>query len=279
MIKFSLVLATLNRDTELYVFFDSLLLQDYDDFEVIVVDQNIDDRVKKVIGNYEGKFNILYLKIEPLGLSYARNFGLKYVSGEVVAFPDDDCWYSEGLLKKVAYDIDTKDIDGVSGVCQDQNGNGSVTKFSKSPCMVEKRNIFRTITSISFFIKFNQNVLFDENLGVGAKTIFGAGEDIDYILTYISKGKKILFDPNIVLGHPQIVVRYGDDRVIKKTYSYGVGLGYLLQKHNYPVSYLVNLLVRNLIWMVIALFCFDLGKFRFYFSTFKGRIEGWLYRD
>lgn len=44
---------------------------------------------------------IKYIHIEQKGLSLARNIGLKYVKGDIVAFPDDDCEYPADLLKEV----------------------------------------------------------------------------------------------------------------------------------------------------------------------------------
>ena len=36
------------------------------------------------------------------GLSRARNAGLRMIAGDIVSFPDDDCWYPPDLLQRVA---------------------------------------------------------------------------------------------------------------------------------------------------------------------------------
>ena len=50
--KFSLIIATLGREKELYDLFESLDKQTYKNFEVIVIDQNKDDRVFKCVQKY-----------------------------------------------------------------------------------------------------------------------------------------------------------------------------------------------------------------------------------
>ena len=55
-----------------------------------------------------------------MGLSRARNVGLKAVTGEIIAFPDDDCWYPDGLLQKVVAEFrDQTSLDGLTGRSED----------------------------------------------------------------------------------------------------------------------------------------------------------------
>ena len=98
--KFSLIVCTLGRYEELDQLFESLRKQTYSDFEVILVDQNDKDYLNEIINEYSNEFDIRHIFSEK-GLSRARNIGLKYVSGQIVAFPDDDCWYPIDLLERV----------------------------------------------------------------------------------------------------------------------------------------------------------------------------------
>ena len=97
--RFSLIVATLGRTTELRHLLESLAVQTHRDFEVIVVDQNPDDRVAQILAPFASQIRIQRLVAQP-GVSRARNLGLKAVSGDVVAFPDDDCWYPSSLLEQ-----------------------------------------------------------------------------------------------------------------------------------------------------------------------------------
>lgn len=71
-------LPTVDRTTELDRLFAAFAAQTF--HEVIVVDQNTDDR--------------------PANLSSARNVGIGGAEGEWIGFPDDDCWYGELLPEK-----------------------------------------------------------------------------------------------------------------------------------------------------------------------------------
>ena len=91
--KFSLILATLNRTGEVDYLLKTLDRQTYRNFELIVVDQNADDRLVPLLAPYQANFPILHLQ-SAKGLSRARNVALEHVSGDIVAFPDDDCAYA-----------------------------------------------------------------------------------------------------------------------------------------------------------------------------------------
>ena len=71
----SLVVATVNRVKELGRLFGSLEKQSNSSFEVVLVDQNHDDRLASLIANYASSFPIHHLRSAP-GLSKSRNVGL-----------------------------------------------------------------------------------------------------------------------------------------------------------------------------------------------------------
>ena len=50
--RFSLIVATLGRTAELRRLLESLAVQTHQDFEVIVVDQNTDDRVSQILAPF-----------------------------------------------------------------------------------------------------------------------------------------------------------------------------------------------------------------------------------
>ena len=84
--RFSLVLATVGRTDELRRFLAHLDTQTHREFELVVVDQNKDERLKPILEPYRGKFPILHLPSEQ-GLSRARNVGIEHARGDVIGFP------------------------------------------------------------------------------------------------------------------------------------------------------------------------------------------------
>ena len=70
-IKISLILCTVNRKIEVIEFIESLIKQNYKNFELIIVDQNSDNRIPKIVQQYNKLINILHVK-SAIGLSKAR---------------------------------------------------------------------------------------------------------------------------------------------------------------------------------------------------------------
>src|SRR5262245_7608092 len=97
---FSLVIPTIHRTQELSRLLGSLAPQvpglgEAGDLEVLVVDQNPDDRLLPVLEPYRTRFKLVHLKAPSLGQSHAKNLGIRSASGRYMAFPDDDCFYAE----------------------------------------------------------------------------------------------------------------------------------------------------------------------------------------
>ncbi len=104
--KFSLILATLGRDIELVSFLDSLAGQTYRDFELIMIDQNKDKKIDSIVEKFINYFPVTHIKVNFSGLARARDFGIQFACGDIVAFPDDDCVYEIDVLEKVADEFD-----------------------------------------------------------------------------------------------------------------------------------------------------------------------------
>ena len=99
----SLVVATYGRGKELQPLMTSLAMQTDRRFEVIVVDQNADDRIDSVLEVARGSgLTVHHLHLDTPGLSSARNLGTALARGCIVAYPDDDCWYEPLTLARAS---------------------------------------------------------------------------------------------------------------------------------------------------------------------------------
>src|ERR1700754_3487501 len=85
---FSLIVCTVDRSDQLERLFASLKVQRYTDFEVILVDQNLDDRLAGLVEGYSPSFTIRHIRSER-GISRARNNGMAIATGSYICFPDD----------------------------------------------------------------------------------------------------------------------------------------------------------------------------------------------
>jgi GT2 family glycosyltransferase len=230
MPDFSLILATSGRTTELHRFFSSLEAVG-GDCECLVVDQNPDERLIPILAAWEGKLAITHLRSSP-GLSRARNVGLAAASGEVLAFPDDDCWYSPSLLEEVRSFFSTKsEYTMLSAGVRDETGTLSGNRWVRGCCDLGTANLFRTSVGMALFVRRDraESFRFDESLGVGAGTRFASGEDTDYVFRLLQAGLKGRFDRRLTVYHPRRDMLSGGANAAR-AYSYGCGMGRVIRK-------------------------------------------------
>ena len=116
---FTLIFCTLNRTDEVADFFSALKRDTPEDLtlQIIVVDQNREDKLSSILAEYRGLWTIEHIRTESLGISPARNLVLDRIAGEFVAFPDDDCMYLDGTLRNVKQYFDLhQEVDALLGV-------------------------------------------------------------------------------------------------------------------------------------------------------------------
>ena len=274
MKRFSLILCTINRDQVVREYFESLVRQqDPPSFEVILIDQNQDDRLLPIIADFEKLFPIRRYTATP-GLSHARNLGLNYAEGEIIAFPDDDCTYPENLLKSVSDYLSAEHIDGVSTLVTDRQGRIYTSFMNRSSCRISFSNVWRCGVSISIFVKRQAvgDIRFDETLGVGSGTVYGSGEETDFLLNLLKERKLLDFCPDIVVNHPLFFGPW----TVKRGYSYGSGMGRVLRKHNYTVFRVFYVALLQWIRALMALGTLNFPRMIFHLAMAHGRLTGYF---
>lgn len=274
--KFSLILATLGREAELARCLDSIAAQEHRDIQLVVIDQNDDDRVARLLASRSWSFEVLHLRSSP-GLSRARNLGLKAATGDVVGFPDDDCWYEPDLLAQVAQELAWHPAcGGVSGRSIDEAGRPSDACFPREPGALDAYSVWTSAISYAIFLRRAVCLAvgpFDESLGVGAQTPFGSAEETDYLIRAISTGARLEYLPTITVHHPNKNQLAGP-RGWARTRSYAAGMGRVLAKHRYPLPYRFWQVARPLAGALVAAAGGRVELSRQRWAVASGRIEG-----
>ncbi|MDD5127883.1 MAG: glycosyltransferase family A protein, partial [Dehalococcoidales bacterium] len=102
----SIVITTCNRANYLDRCLQSVLAQDFKDYEVLIMDDQSEDGTAEVINKYEALFHIggcyRHLRNEPrLGYARSLNRGLREARGKYIAhLDDDDAWIDAGKLTR-----------------------------------------------------------------------------------------------------------------------------------------------------------------------------------
>ncbi|WP_455506827.1 glycosyltransferase family 2 protein [Clostridium sp.] len=79
---------------------DSILNQTYKNIEVILVDDGSPDKCGEISDSYAiNDSRVKSLHKENGGLSDARNYGMRYLTGEYVVFVDSDDWIKEEMIE------------------------------------------------------------------------------------------------------------------------------------------------------------------------------------
>ncbi len=107
-VKVSIIIPIYNGATHILDCLKSVLLQDFSDYEVLIINDGSTDATYALCADFiasnslVGKFHII--TIPNSGVSSARNIGLLNASGEYVAFLDsDDLWLPKKLSSQIHF--------------------------------------------------------------------------------------------------------------------------------------------------------------------------------
>jgi glycosyltransferase involved in cell wall biosynthesis len=100
--RVSVIIPVYQGDRFLAEAVESVLNQNFTDYEIIVIDDGSTDNSHAVLQPYYN--SIHYVFQENQGVAAARNRGIQIAKGELIAFLDqDDFWLSDKLASQVAY--------------------------------------------------------------------------------------------------------------------------------------------------------------------------------
>jgi glycosyltransferase involved in cell wall biosynthesis len=101
----TVIITTHNRGWIVGEAIDSVLSQDFSDYELIVVDDGSDDHTAEILAAYGERITVL--RQANRGVSAARNRGIAEAAGRLIAFLDsDDLWLPQKLSTQVKFFMD-----------------------------------------------------------------------------------------------------------------------------------------------------------------------------
>jgi glycosyltransferase involved in cell wall biosynthesis len=271
---FSLIVCTVDRTAPLERLLHSLTRQSDRDFEIIVVDQNLDDRLAALLERFGRTMPIVHVKA-PRGLSSSRNRGLCRVRGDIIGFPDDDCHYPATLLERVRQRLaSAPDLALITGRTTDTLGNDSMSAFLKHDAQINRWNVWKCGNSAALFVRrsvIDAGLKFNEELGVGASSPFQSGEETAFLLDAIGKGWRGKYFPDLVVYHDQV-----GETDPSRARKYARGFGRLLALYKYPRPYVAICLMRPTLRALLGLASLRLSLARYKSSWALGVYEGYM---
>lgn len=244
--RVSLVMATLGRTAEIDRCVDSLAAQTCQDFELIVVDQNPDDRLVPVVARArELGLDCLHLRQTEPNLCMARNVGIGRASGEIIAFPDDDCWYEPDVVERVVGRFQSQpELQGLV-IRWHETGEHPAGRMS-----FEQFARFRGVRASSITLFYRNECLrraggFDTVLGL--HSWYGAGEETDLMLRVLAAGDVVEQEPDIVVHHAVLnPANLPPGQMFRRARKRARGTGALYARHKLPAWVIVRGLIGPL---------------------------------
>jgi glycosyltransferase involved in cell wall biosynthesis len=242
----SLVLATLGRDTELLAFLDSVKQQTYQDFEVIIIDQNQDGKIDGIIEQFKSSFALQHVKVNFTGNARARDYGIRFAKSETITFPDDDCVYDTEVLAKVAAEFGKRHdlailVAGSYDLASSRFSIGVNSRkahyFSRFQMMGVEFTQFFALHRLD-----RRQFYFDHDFGIGSK--YSGGEGFELLYRLLRAGSPAFYTPSIKIYHPdKDHYRLGTARMLM--YSTGVG-AYIRKFANQHDVFILYYIIRKM---------------------------------
>lgn len=115
MIKYSVVVPIYNRPKELDELLESLTLQEFTDFEVIIVEDGSSISSEQIVKKFEFLLKLQYFSKPNEGQGFGRNYGAKYASGDYLIFFDSDVIVPKEYFKTVDAYLEDHILDAFGG--------------------------------------------------------------------------------------------------------------------------------------------------------------------
>ncbi|MBS5316739.1 MAG: glycosyltransferase family 2 protein [Clostridiales bacterium] len=231
---------------------ESIYLQDYIDYEIIVVDNHSTDNIEELIERYYEK-KLIFIKLDKnYGFSRAVNEGIKQAKGKYVLLLNNDTELHQSFLSNivVAMERDQKVFAVSSKMIQYRNRNliddagdeytviGWAQKRGEGKtidCFTKRQRVFSACAGAALYRKS----IFEE-IGYFDETFFAYLEDIDISYRANIFGYKNVYEPNAIVYHIGSATSGGGNSDFKLRLT-GRNNVYLLYKNMPIIQLIINM--------------------------------------
>jgi glycosyltransferase involved in cell wall biosynthesis len=215
----SVLICTRTRPAKALRAVQSVLANDFSDFELIVVDQTPDNSTQNALATVKDA-RLRYIRTHTVGVAISRNIAIRAARADIVVFTDDDCICDSGWLAAINAEFNAdREVMGVYGRVipfgtVGKDGWDCVNQFGDMICPAVIQSTARLVlqspaipyltlgagNNMSFRKEaFHRVGLFLESLGPGSK--IGTGEDLEFTYRLLWRRCRLVYSPKPLVEH------------------------------------------------------------------------------
>ncbi|RLI07136.1 hypothetical protein DRO24_03640 [Candidatus Bathyarchaeota archaeon] len=226
----SIIVPVKNSADTIGELMDSLMKLEYnrEKLEIIVVDGRSTDGTREIVRRYP----VRLLEEEGRGLNAARNTGVRYSKGEIIAFTDGDCVVPSNWIRAIIENFRDPSVGFVGGlvkgyrrdnflsVYMDETFFHAVPSFSNR---YETTDLKMLCFPAGCNMAFRRHAL--EKIDLFDERIYYGFDDLEPVEELSLRGFRIILDPRVFVWHKHRTTLWG---LVKQHFNYGRGGSLLL---------------------------------------------------
>ena len=233
--KYSVIVPVYNRPDEVKELLESLAVQSFRDFEVVIVEDGSKVPCDSVVSSFSDSLEIRYFTKENSGPGQTRNYGAERASGEFLIILDSDVIVPPGYFAAIEKELANKDTDAFGGPDRAHEGFTPVQKainYSMTSFFTTGGIRGGKVKMDKFYPRsFNMGVRRDVYSALGGFSAMRFGEDIDFSIRIFKGGYRCRLFPDAWVYHKR---RTDFRKFFKQVHNSGIARINLYKK--YPES-------------------------------------------
>ena len=167
---------------------ESVLVQEWHNYDILLVDDGSTDSSPQICDNYAKVYDFIsVIHKKNGGLSEARNTGISHAKGDYVYFPDSDDWLEPQTFKELAEVLESQEFDIVSFNREFVKGEEDaivsdplVTQVFEGKLFLSAKNVFATNQKYYHYLIDNPDSITQSWNEQKFSDMFGFYKDIFY---------------------------------------------------------------------------------------------------